>query len=278
MSGPTSAQPSLLPWLALMRAHAAVAAALLAVLGAHLSGALREAGAAALLAAVAAALATIGGNALNDVHDATIDRINRPGRPIPSGAVSPAAARRLAAAAFAAAVATAALASPWCLAVALVNCALLALYAVRSKRLGFGKGLVVAYLVASTVLFGALDPARVEVGTACLALCAGLATLARELVKDIEDMAGDRAAGAATLPLRIGPRNARRIADLALLAAVAVSFVPWLVRPAPPPSLVVLVLGGAVLGLSTLVGDAARAQRLIMAGSLVAGTAYLLAA
>lgn len=261
-----------------MRAHAAVAAALLAVLGAHLSGALREAGAAALLAAAAAAFATIGGNALNDVHDAAIDRINRPGRPIPSGAVSPAAAGRLAVAAFAVAVATAALASPWCLAVALVNCALLALYAVRSKRLGFGKGLVVAYLVASTVLFGALDPARIAVGTACLALCAGLATLARELVKDIEDMAGDRAAGAATLPLRIGPHDARRIADLALLAAIAISFVPWLVRPAPLPSLFVLVLGGAVLGLSTLVGDAARAQRLIMAGSLVAGSAFLLAA
>lgn len=260
-----------------MRAHAAVAAGLLALLGAHLSGALREAGAAALLAAVAAALATIGGNALNDVHDAAIDRINRPGRPIPSGAVSPAAAGRLAVAAFVVAVAAAALASPWCLAVAVVNCGLLALYAARSKRLGLGKGVVVAYLVASTVLFGALDPARVEVGTACLALCAGLATLARELVKDIEDMAGDQQAGAATLPLRIGPGKARRIADLALLAAVAVSFVPWLVRPSPLPSLFMLLLGGAVLGLSTLVGDAARAQRLVMVGSLVAGTAYLLA-
>lgn len=262
-------------WLRLIRAPAVVMAVLLTLLGAHLAGPGGDPFALAM-AALAVASATAGGNALNDVHDWEIDRINRADRPIPSGAIGRPAARRLAWAAFTLAVACAGLASPWCFAVCLVNCGLLVGYARHSKSLGLAKGVLVAYLVGSATLFGILDPFRVPGTALVLALCAALATLGREILKDIEDLAGDRAIGARTLPIAIGPPASRWIAGLALVLAVALSFLPWWLAatPVPPSALATLLAGGLVLVTASGVVDAGRAQRLVMLGSAIEMVAF----
>lgn len=263
--------------LRLVRVSAVGMSALLTLLGARLAGTDDDLPA-MLLAAAAVAFATAGGNALNDVHDWQTDRVNRADRPIPSGAIGLGPARALACLSLLAAVTCSAFLSLWCPAICLANCGLLVVYARHSKRLGPLKGAIVGYLVGSTVLFGALGPARIDAVLLTLAVCAGLATLAREIVKDIEDIAGDRSVGARTMPLRFGVPASRRVAGLALVLAVVLSFLPWTAGAPGPDAFAMLVAGGAVLGLSLAVPDAGRAQRLIMAGSVVEMAGFLLAA
>jgi geranylgeranylglycerol-phosphate geranylgeranyltransferase len=52
------------------------------------------------------------------------------------------------------------------------------------------------------------------------------AMLARELIKDAEDVEGDAAGGASTLPIRIGIRKTALLAFIFAIFAVIISFVP----------------------------------------------------
>ncbi|MCC7272477.1 MAG: UbiA family prenyltransferase [Alphaproteobacteria bacterium] len=265
----------MLALLRLVRIHAAATAAALALLGARLAASPTEP-VTLVLVAVTVALATAGGNALNDVHDREIDAVNRADRPIPSGAIGVIPATVTAVASLLLAILGAALLSPWCLAICLVNCGLLAAYARFSKRLGAAKSVIVGGLVGSAVLYGAVRPERVTLAMTALAACAVLATVAREIVKDVEDIAGDRAAGARTLPIVIGARRSRRIADAALVLAVAVAFVPLLAGIVNDRYLPGVLLGGAVLGIAMATRDPGRAQRLVMAGSVIEMAAFYL--
>jgi geranylgeranylglycerol-phosphate geranylgeranyltransferase len=54
------------------------------------------------------------------------------------------------------------------------------------------------------------------------------AMISRELFKDAEDVEGDKAGGADTLPLRIGIKKTSQLALVSAVIAVAVSFIPYL--------------------------------------------------
>lgn len=84
-------------------------------------------------AALAAALITAGGNALNDVVDAGVDRVNKPERPVASGRISPGAATLAAAVLLAAGVAAALPLPGICLQIAGLAAVLAALYDVWGK-------------------------------------------------------------------------------------------------------------------------------------------------
>ena len=257
-----------LPLLALVRAHACATAAALALLGAFLAG--EPSSSRSLFPiAVAVFLVTAGGNALNDACDAGPDLVNRRERPIPSGALSRRTAVAVGATCLAAGAVAGSLLTPWCAAICLSNVVLVVAYARCSKRLGLAKDLLVGYLVGSTVLFGALDPARVDAPVATLAVCAALATAARELLKDVEDVPGDRAAGARTLPLVIGTPRSEALAYLLLGLAVALGFSPP-VTEAMSGAYAIAAAGGAlVFGLSFLSRRPRTRQLLVMAGSVV---------
>jgi len=55
-----------------------------------------------------------------------------------------------------------------------------------------------------------------------------LAMLARELLKDAEDVVGDQAGGAGTLPIRIGIQSTVRLAFIFAVLAALASIIPYL--------------------------------------------------
>src|SRR5665647_2950137 len=67
------------------------------------------------------ALITAAGNVINDFFDVRIDAINRPDRPIPSGAVTSAAARSFAVTLFLAGVLVSFFTNPLCIGIAVVT-------------------------------------------------------------------------------------------------------------------------------------------------------------
>jgi geranylgeranylglycerol-phosphate geranylgeranyltransferase len=212
-------------FIRITRPHNAVVAGLTALVGYLIAtGTLTPP---SLLLAVVVALITAGGNVINDVFDVDIDRINRPERPIPAGEISLAGAKAYTAVLFAGGLLTAALTTPLCFAIALANAVILIAYAIRLKGVPALGNLAVAYLAASVFLFGGAF-AGVEglVQNLSLAAITFLATIAREVLKDAEDVDGDAAGGARTLPMIIGIRRTGMLAFACACGAVVVSVLP----------------------------------------------------
>jgi geranylgeranylglycerol-phosphate geranylgeranyltransferase len=174
------------------------------------------------------ALITAAGNTINDFFDAEIDAINRPDRPIPSGAVSRGAARGFAVTLFLAGIIVSFFTNPLCIGIAIFNTLLLIAYAAKLKSTPLIGNIVVAYLSASIFLFGgALNGLDGLVRIIPIAAITFFAMLSRELLKDAEDVEGDRAGGADTVPIRIGIKKTSEFALIATVLAVAASFIPY---------------------------------------------------
>jgi geranylgeranylglycerol-phosphate geranylgeranyltransferase len=174
------------------------------------------------------ALITAAGNVINDFFDAEIDAINRPDRPIPSGAVSKGAARGFALTLFLAGILVSFFTNSLCAGIAIFNSILLIAYAAKFKSTPLIGNIVVAYLSASIFLFGgALNGIDGLIHIIPVAAITFFAMLCRELLKDAEDVEGDRAGGADTVPIRIGIKKTSEVACITAVLAVAASFIPY---------------------------------------------------
>ncbi len=179
-----------------------------------------------LLAALSAALINGAGNAFNDLLDLDIDRINRPLRPLPAGRLSPSAARMQSLLLALAGCALAFLLSPWHGLIALVVAALLAFYSISLKNSLLWGNVLVALAGASAFPYGAL--AADDIGRSWIpALFAFLFHLGREIVKDLEDVAGDQIRGERTLPLSWGRAQAAVLAAFVYLLLVGFTWMPF---------------------------------------------------
>ena len=179
-----------------------------------------------LLAALSAALINGAGNAFNDLMDIDIDRINRPLRPLPAGRLSPNAARRQSLLLALAGGALAFWLSPWHGLIALAVAALLAFYSLALKNSLLWGNVLVAFVGAIAFPYGAL--AAGGLGRSWIpALFAFLFHLGREIVKDIEDVAGDQIRGERTLPLCWGRVQAGVLAAFVYLVLVGFTWMPF---------------------------------------------------
>lgn len=183
------------------------------------------------LLVVAVFCITGAGNAVNDYCDREIDAINRPGRPIPSGSVSIRGAAFYSTFLFLVGIMLAALVNPLCFGLACLNSILLVTYAAWLKRVPLAGNLVVSYLAGSIFLFGgAAAGINGVILNLPLAGIVFLPMIAREILKDAEDIEGDQEGGARTLPMVIGVLPSCRIAGVLAAGAVILSIlpiVPW---------------------------------------------------
>lgn len=168
------------------------------------------------------------GNMINDYFDADIDAINKPRRPIPSGRL----ARRHVIRLYAASTLLVTAGSLFVLDAAMIPFllaweALLFLYGWKLKRLPVAGNLLVASVAASAFIAGAVmagEPDRALFPF----LFAFLFIMGRELVKEAEDLEGDRSAGARTVAVVLGSESTLRAASLFFLACVIAAPVPAL--------------------------------------------------
>lgn len=267
--------------LDLVRPGNAVAAAVLTFTGSFVAVGAGVWGAAAVstvTAALATVLATGGGNAINDYFDREVDAVNRPGRPIPRGSVSARGALAFALALFALAVVAAATLPRAALAIAVANAAALAAYTKLFKGLPGVGNLVVALLTGSTFLFGGAAVGRLLApGLLVMAGLAAAATLGRELVKDVEDVAGDREEGLRTLPIVVGERPALVLAAVAVGMSVFASGLPVALGTFDAAYLAVVLPADAVMLHAAVrsFADAAAGQRRLKAGMFLAAAAFV---
>jgi len=254
----------------------AVAAAVLTFVGAFVAGGVAEQSIDAGAAVAATALATGAGNAINDYFDREIDRINQPDRPIPRGAVSPRGALMFSIALFGGAIALALTLPRLALVIAAVNLLALIAYTKLFKGLPGVGNAVVAYLGGSAFLFGGAAVGNVGPSAVLFALAA-LSTLTREIVKDVEDIAGDREEGLNTLPIAIGERRALHVAAATLVVAVAASPLPFLLGTFGAAYLLVVVPADIVMlvAVGESYDDPTAGQQRLKYGMFLAALAFV---
>lgn len=180
-----------------------------------------------LLKAVAAlSLLGAAGYVMNDLLDAQIDQINRPDRPLPSGELN--------------------IQTAWIMLVGLTSGAigfsltlplpqqkvflsiliLLVAYNLKLSKWPLVGNLCISVIVAGALLYGAL-PTEFNPALWTGAFFAFTCTLAREIVKDVEDITGDQAGGAFTLPVLIGVDASVRWVQAISVLIVLSSVLPY---------------------------------------------------
>ena len=212
------------PWLELSRPFTLVAPALGVV-----SGAITAAGAYpratwtadlvtyTLIGALMAAVLNAGNNALNQIYDLDIDRVNKPQRPLTSGRMSVRDAWTFTGITYAAALVLAWMVTPngrhecfWIVVAAAIATFIYSCPPLRTKQRGIWANVTIA--VPRGVLLKVAGWSCVKtiwgVEPWFIGGIFGLFLLGASTTKDFADMEGDARGGCRTLPLRYGVRRA----------------------------------------------------------------------
>lgn len=170
-------------------------------------------------------------NILNDINDLELDRINRPERPLPSGALKVRAAAMWTSVLLMLGLSTAALISAICFIVAALAALLGGLYNRFIKRTGLPGNIVVAMIVALPFLYGWLASGGGGGPLLWLfSLTAFCAILGREILKGMADVEGDSRSGIRTVAVTRGLRAAAFAAIGLFVLAILLSFLPLLME------------------------------------------------
>ena len=181
-----------------------------------------------LSAMLVVALLNSAANAVNDITDLDIDKINRPGRPLPSNDLSISQAKNFAIILFIVGnIISFTLGTIPFLISAILATPLMIIYSLRLKLMPFWGNFCIAFILGLAMIYSASAFGKVSVGI-IPASFAFLINLIREIVKDIEDMEGDKLRQARTLPLLYGVNRVRIIlAGLSLILIIIIPF-PWI--------------------------------------------------
>jgi len=186
-----------------------------------------------ILGPLSAFLVAAFANIDNDIADLAIDRINRPARPLPSGRISLKTALVFSLVILAVGLLSARICGRPVLGVAGGVAVFLVVYNRWGKRQLLVGNLMVAVAGAMPLIYAGViaNPAPGRWKYLWLGFALGLAFhLAREILKDIQDIDGDTRAGARTLPIVLGVRTTARLCGtyLALIALLAI--VPFITQ------------------------------------------------
>jgi geranylgeranylglycerol-phosphate geranylgeranyltransferase len=229
--------------LVLIRVRSCLAGATVSIVGSRIGGG--SLGLEEIAAASSVASAIAFAQTYNDFVDRFLDQADKPWRPLPSGRLSPLAARRVSAVAAALSLLSALAASLdlalFCLVVLFLSWA----YSMYWKGTVLLGNLVVAALASTTVPYGALASGG-SFSSQVLAVQATVFTivLAHEVVKTIRDADGDALAGLSTLATRAGVATTARVAVGLIGISVLVCIAPVLNAPRPA-----LYLAAALVGI-----------------------------
>jgi len=170
-----------------------------------------------LIGSAMAALLNAGNNALNQIYDLEIDRINKPKRPLPSGRLTIAQVWWFTNFTYAVSLVLAWLVAPrgrhecfWLVAVAVVCTYIYSVPPLRTKRLGIWANVTIAIPRGVLLKVAGWSSVKTILGVEPWYIGAifGLFLLGATTTKDFADMDGDRRGGCRTLPIQYGVRRA----------------------------------------------------------------------
>jgi geranylgeranylglycerol-phosphate geranylgeranyltransferase len=197
------------------------------VIGSGILGTLNNTGTLLLVMAVVMCFAGAA-NALNDVVDYEIDKINRPMRPLPSGFVKKRTALFISILLFSMGTLACLELSEAAKVIGIVIAMpFMVLYSKYLKGMPLIGNMIVAFILGLSFLFCGAAFNNMSPMWIPMILAFGL-TLVRELVKDIADMEGDQSVGLKTFPITAGIEKSIQL-SIFLSACIGMgAFIPYL--------------------------------------------------
>jgi len=171
----------------------------------------------AFTGAAMAAVFNAGSNALNQIYDFEIDRINKPKRPLTSGRLTLGQVWRFTALAYVLTLILAWLVAPagrhecfWIVLIAIVATIAYSVPPVRTKQRGMWANITIAIPRGVLLKVAGWSAVKTVIGVEPWFIGAifGLFLLGASTTKDFADMEGDARGGCRTLPIVYGPRKA----------------------------------------------------------------------
>ena len=213
------------PYLALIRPGNAILTAIAVIAGAFIAAGpdIVNFQLEIAICCISAMMLVGGGNALNDYNDRESDKENHPNRPIPSGQINAETALNYAQLLLGGGliILIFTLDNKMPFVIALLGMLTLVAYENGLKAAGITGNIAVGFMSGAVFLYAGMavnNPGP----TIWMFGLAFLATISREIVKDIQDLEGDR--DRRTLPSRIGISYSLNIAILILLIAIGLSY------------------------------------------------------
>ena len=219
-------------------------------------------------------LFTSAGNILNDFMDREIDKYNHPDRPIPSGDVDPKDALRYSIGMFLFAIFIS-LFLPIILPQIIVLSAVILLvsYEWKFKKSGLSGNIIISFLTGLVFIFGGSIYGKLYLPI-ILGLLAFLASVGREITKDIQDMKGDL--DRKTFPMRVGKGKAQYTVIAFVTAAVLLSPLPYIENLLSLSYLVIVIFADVVFIYSLFIlNNAEKSQKFNKIGMIIALIAFL---
>jgi len=179
-----------------------------------------------ILAALSASFITIGANVINDYFDIEIDRVNKPKRILPAGRISKQNALIYFIAAYIIAWMLALLINIEMLLISVISGIVLILYSYKYKRVVLWGNFIVSFISGLAFIFGGLAVNRTNEAL----FPAGFAFFfhfGREIIKDIQDIEGDKPQGAVTYPIKYGVRKSLILTNLIFTFLIIFTLLPY---------------------------------------------------
>lgn len=203
-----------------------------------------------------AGLATIliggAGNVINDYFDVEIDRINKPHRPLARGAISRPNAFRYWLFLNLIALVISLFLTALNFLMAILTIPLLYTYSRYFKRMLFIGNLTISVLVSLGFLYGAASTGNVQ-NVVYPTIFSFFLNLGREMLKDLEDVEGDKALGAMTIPICFGTTTTLMLASVIFVIMIGATVVPYWTQEYGLVYFLVVLLGTDLLLLYVMV-------------------------
>ncbi len=167
---------------------------------------------------------------LNDIVDIEIDKINQPERPLVKGDITLREAWACYVITGLAGLVASAYIGFWSLIVALSGWIVGSLYDAWGKKSGFPGNVMVAFATSLPFPYALAVAGVLEKTILVYWSMVFLTVLGREIIKDIADVTGDKAAGVKSLPIILGAHSAAKIASIFYISAVILSPLPVIWR------------------------------------------------
>lgn len=179
-----------------------------------------------IIAATAGMLTGAAGNVINDYFDVEIDKINRPDRMIASGKISTTSALNFYLMLIVSALILSLFLNMEAFVVVTVASIFIFLYSSMWKKLPLIGNVVVSSVTGFAFIYGGIVVGNI-LPTIFPALFAFMTTLIREIVKDIQDIKGDKARDLKTFPISYGAKKSVKLINILTLILILMTTFPF---------------------------------------------------
>lgn len=182
-----------------------------------------------LYASFAAALVTAAGNIVNDIFDIDTDKISHPDRVLVLGKISKKEAWTEYILLNSISIIISAVLSLKLMVIVLATIVLLYIYSSTLKKLPLIGNLTIAFLTGLAFIYGGFA-AGFPMAAIVPAVFAFLINLIREIVKDIQDVEGDKTSGVNTFPIKFGFQKSKMLILIITFSLILYTLYPFIIE------------------------------------------------